>query len=417
MALLLYINGQLVDLDPKQHIAQTKQVNDLNSLQNRQASYTNKFKLPKTATNLKIMNFLTLPGNNSAIPYQKNECSLYSADTGECFVYKGWAVISDGGSDFEVVIYDGIIDLYKIIENVSLADLDLSELQHEKSISEILLSWTTNKPYKYILADYNGGTQIDYGFPNITTPTINIDYLVPSVSVAWLWNLIFTTYGISYSGSIFNMQEFKNLWLTYPKGLSTGDSAEELFESSDCGYESSGGQVKTIYIGYNSTTTNEIIAVDNRHLKVSESGYYRIEVAGNLTTKSLILNNSKKFKLFLGKNSHFVPAHQVQEVVVVGDNMMPGEDFERKKLIYLNAQDSVCLLIGKASGESSSNGFKLQQATAMSVKLVKVNQNEYDFAEGFSGLSVRDFLTEVIQRFGLTLFKDKYTNNYEFLTP
>lgn len=63
--MLLYINGQLADLDSNQAIAQTKQVNDLNSLDNRQTNYTNKFKLPKTANNIRIMGYLTLAGNNS----------------------------------------------------------------------------------------------------------------------------------------------------------------------------------------------------------------------------------------------------------------------------------------------------------------------------------------------------------------
>jgi hypothetical protein len=97
VGLILYINGQQVDLDPEQIIAQTKQVNDLNSLENRQANYTNKFKVPKTAGNLRIMQFLSLTGNTSPVPYQENLCSLYS-DNGECFIYNGRAVVSDNGA-------------------------------------------------------------------------------------------------------------------------------------------------------------------------------------------------------------------------------------------------------------------------------------------------------------------------------
>src|SRR5690606_24210545 len=138
-----------------------RQVNDLNSLDDRQASYTNKFKLPKTSTNLKIMQFLTLPGNRSGIPYQKNECSLYS-DSGECFVHKGWAVITDGGDTFEAVIYDGVIDLYKAIENKNLSYLTLDEADHEKTVANVAGAMYSPAagypPYTYIMADYNGKT-------------------------------------------------------------------------------------------------------------------------------------------------------------------------------------------------------------------------------------------------------------------
>ncbi len=103
LSLLLYINGQRIDLEPGQTIAQTKQVNDLNSLDNRQASFTNKFKVSKTSNNIKVMDFLTVTGNNSVVPYRENECSLF-AENGECFIYKGRAVITEGGDDYDVVV-------------------------------------------------------------------------------------------------------------------------------------------------------------------------------------------------------------------------------------------------------------------------------------------------------------------------
>ena len=212
--MLLYINKQLVDLDSNQTIAQTKQVNDLNSLENRQTNYTNKFRLPKTANNIRIMGFLTLAGNNSDIPYQKNECSLFS-DNGECFVYNGWAVVTDGGDSFDAVIYDGIIDLYKAIENKNLSSLVLKEIEHVKDLDGVADTWNpTHESYgkcRYIMADYNGKT----GYTRILNTTYaGIDYLMPSVNVAWLWDKIFSTYEVAYSGSVFHTQQFKNLWMT-----------------------------------------------------------------------------------------------------------------------------------------------------------------------------------------------------------
>jgi hypothetical protein len=50
------------------------------------------------------------------------------------------------------------------------------------------------------------------------------------------------------------------------------------------------------------------------------------------------------------------------------------------------------------------------------VKLSKVEAGNVDFENSFADFSIRDFLTEVVHRFGLTIFKDKYTNAYEFRT-
>ena len=208
MSLILYINGQLADLSPGQVIAQTRQVNDLNSLQNRQTSYTNKFSLPKTAHNIKLLDYLTLTGNSSNVPYQKNTCSLYS-HSGECFVYNGWAVVTDGGDSYDCVVYDGIIDLYKAIENQSMANLDLDDLNHSKNPANVAASWheESNLAYRYIIADYNGNlTHVGDG----TGIYLNMDYLVPSVKVSWLWHKIFDehNFGQQPTGSIFSQPDF-----------------------------------------------------------------------------------------------------------------------------------------------------------------------------------------------------------------
>lgn len=414
MSLILYINGQLADLDTGQVIAQTKQVNDLNSLDDRQASYTNKFSLPKTATNLKIMQFLTLPGNNSLIPYQENKCSLYS-DTGECFVFNGRAVITDGGDDFDVVVYDGIIDLYKAIENTPISAVGLQELDHVKSTAEIMTSWLLqDPPYRYILADYNGDT----GTTNATPATVNVDYLVPSVSVKYLWEKVFAYYGFPYSGSVFDTEKFKNLWLTFPKGVSTGDNEISVFSNSLSTYESaySGNNLYTYYTGYSEYEADDnVVLIQNRHLKVMEPGHYRLEVTGNLNSRT-VLGMPKSAKVYVGKNSHYLPANAVQSIGHIKDHIQSQTDFSGQLTFSLNAYDSVCVMIAKATYATESNGFYLASPCTMNVTLVKINENEFSFSEVMGDFLIKDLLTEVVQRFGLTMFKDKYTNHYEFLT-
>src|SRR5690606_198692 len=117
---------------------------------------------------------------------KRNECYLYDRLTGECYVYKGWAIIKESTGVYKTYVYDGNLDLYKTIENFMLKDLDLSELVHAKDLDTVIASWS-NEIYRYILADYGGKTSFD-GPP---TPKINIDYLTPSVRVKWLWEKLF----------------------------------------------------------------------------------------------------------------------------------------------------------------------------------------------------------------------------------
>ena len=420
MSLLLYINGQLADLEAGQAIAQTKQVNDLNSLDNRQTNYTNKFKLPKTAANIRIMDFLTLPGNTSEAPYRHNECSLYS-ESGECFVYKGRAVITDGGDHYEAVIYDGIVSLYKAIENASMAELELKDLEHRKSVAAVVDSWNPalNKPYRYILADYNGNT----GNTNsILFPTINVDYLVPSVNVAWLWAAIFAKYGFSYSGSVFLTQQFKNLWLTYPKGIDTTDEGLDIFASSDFNYVNrpviDDGDVywRTLLLKFPEPSTNDLqylnFDVNQYRLKVREAGYYKVTLTGNI-------NSRDAMHIFLGKDITYTTSGALNSVTpykTFAYAQVPDEDFTHSRAMYLEANESLSLMMRHHEGTTHAIRFDGDAWESLEITMQKLTLSDVSFADAFAELPIRDFLNEIVHRFGLTLYKDRYENHYEFLT-
>ena len=435
MSLLLYINGQLTDLDAGQIIAQTKQVNDLNSLDNRQASYTNKFKLPKTATNVKIMDYLTVTGNNSNIPYQKNECSLFSA-TGECFVYKGWAVITDAGNDYEAVIYDGIIDLYKAIENISLGNLGLSELTHKKTVDEAINTWQNylfnpqDTKYLYILADYNGNT----GATNITDSNaqrhVNIDYLIPSVNVKWLWDKIFSTFNYTYEGGVFNTQNFKNLWMTFPKALNTtGDNNVTLFNSSNYTfpYHTSSALFNFYYARFTTAQTNTLPQYTNNiHLKVGQAGTYMLKIKGILYGKKTVNDEPRNSRIVIGKNAEaitgvvgFGVAPLLPGGNVFGtaaDDLPQGIEFNlESESFQLNTSDSICLVV---TGSANGQGYMLapNSSNSLEVTLVRTDANEVNFAAALTDFSIKDFLNEIVQRFGLTMFTAKDSKEYTFLT-
>ncbi|MFL9845078.1 hypothetical protein [Flavobacterium rhizosphaerae] len=418
MSLLLYINGQQVDLDAGSIIAQTKQVNDLNSLDNRQASYTNKFKLPKTGRNIKIMEYLSLPGNNSAIPYQKNECSLYS-ETGECFVYKGWAVITDGGDDYEAVIYDGIIDLYKKMENKKMSDIDISELTHTKSLQNVIASWdaSQNLKYRYILADYNGD-KYTLQIPPVIAPftnAINLDYLIPSAKVEYLWQQVFTQFGFTYSGEIFHTENFKKMWLTFPKGVSPEDLNTTLLESdtplqASMQTQTTHGYRNFYTLTYGNITTNALTDGNIIHWRAPETGLYRLTISGKLKTNKGIA------ALYLAKNAQGMALYDTQPYVTIIEDTAGNTEFEETVNFNLQQNDTVCMVIKlKHTGLSNANFIDFEDSE-LNLQFIQVSGNPINFQEGFEGLSVKDFLNEIVYRFGLTMYKDKFSNNYHFLT-
>jgi hypothetical protein len=118
---------------------------------------------------------------------------------------------------FITLQYMMVILIY-IKENTTLGDLNLTGLTHTKDVATVVNTFTaTTLPYKYILADYNGQATYTSTSGGTSATTINVDYLVPSVKVSYLWDNLFSTYGFTYSGSIFSSPDFTNLYLTYPK--------------------------------------------------------------------------------------------------------------------------------------------------------------------------------------------------------
>jgi hypothetical protein len=377
----LIINGIDIELTDKQTIARTLQVNDILTLSNRQTNYTNTFSIKKTDKNKQTFDMLGVVGATSFLPYQKNECYLYT-DDGECMVYKGWAVIQSTDKEYKINIYDGNIDLYKAIENKSLGDLDLSEIDHTKNLASVVNTFTANLNYKYLVADYNG--EMVYN-----TNRINIDYLVPSAKVSYLWNKIFTTYGFTYSGSVFNTVDFTNLWLSYPKSIPFQGTPITIFD-------------------YQTSAVTEQ-APPSINYTITQSGTYLLDLndLSSGTCYAFIWNA-------LGYTGQFYQAFNFP--LLNGNPIATGFPIQLQigdviTSQYLIDPTSVTLNPGEYAIYQFEVGDYLYETS-----LYFYPSQIISFSDELKDFSTKDFITEILNRFGLTPFKDKYENHYRFLT-
>lgn len=434
--MILYIAGRKIELSEKTKVAQTKQANDLISLNTRQTNYTNRFKIPLTSSNKKAMAFLGIVGGTSQLPYQRNDAYLYS-ESGECFIYNGFAVIkSTNQKEYDVNIYDGNIDIYKSIENKNLSFLDLSEITHQKNLTNVVDSFTSNLNYKYIIADYNGKALYD-------TTKINIDYLVPSVKVKYLWDKIFSEFGYTYSGSVFDTFDFNNLWMTYPKGILSTAPAVDLYQSNDLDFveiNPIGTQPFQInyrsstYLKQNTNTLNNLQQIFNdRHFKIFDAGNYKIQITGSIRNRGLravwsgatLITQTYAIKcdLWLAKNSEGITNSDNVTLVQQLQSGLGGDSFSDVGVInvdtIINMQDNESLCFVLVEDGSSFNiiayAYSIED-TPIDVTISKIDDQIIDFDEAFINFKIKDFFNEVLYRYGLTPYKDKYTNNYNFLT-
>lgn len=401
----LIINNIQIELEPSKPIARTLQVNDIASLNNRQANFTPTFSIPRTANNIRAFSMLGIVGNNSNIPYQRNE-AYYYAENGECLIYKGWAIITATDKEFKCNLYDGAIDFYKAIENDTLASLPLDEINHVKTLDNVIDSFNGLTTYKYILADYNGKAL--YGGSKI-----NIDYLVPSVPISYLWDKIFEYYGFTYVGEVFNKFDFQNLFLTFPKGV--GSTIPDIEYFSGTPDVISLGLTPTRYFKFNTNTLSETttIDLDLTRIKTNQTGLFRIEIDGDIQVNTFG-GGSIIVQLCYALNTEGIsnPNDIVSYEVLTTIEKLTLNNLNVNRLININDEnDSLYFFIRVNYGPITS-----VPTNTLSFAISKVENQSIDFDVAFIDLKTKDFLNEVLTRFSLTPFKDKYSNEITFKT-
>lgn len=393
----IVLDGVYLDMSPEESLDFTAQVNTIAAIDSRQASYSPSYKLPKTSKNVRALGGLGMASDSSSIPYKKPNCMLFIE--GFAFIVNGWLNVKETTQDYySIYIYSGIVNFFKAIENKTLGDLDLSALDHVKNLNSVVASFS-NPAYKYLITDYNGLSH--YGQ---NSDVINIDYLIPSASVAFLWDKIFTTYGFSYEGSVFSLEDFSNLWLSYPKYIAV-DGTTELINTSGSRYvdtfESNGNEAN-YYRGIFAPAL-----VDGRSFTAPETGKYKI---------SLHVVNSYQFPLSatvvyrMSINQEGINYINRSNVIVLGSYPASAMDQTMTSFVTLNAGDIISFY-----DYMYMNGF-LRWGSSWDIKIEKVVEGVGDFSEELKDFQISDFCKDIFNRFCLTPFADEFSDVIKFKT-
>lgn len=407
----LYINGNEIILPIGQPIAKTLQVNDIGNISDRQSNFTRTINIPKNPINVKAFDFLGVIGNDSNVPYQKNTANYFVGN--ECLIYNGWGNVSESSDSYKLNIYDGIVDFYKVIENKFINDVGISGLNHTKTVDNVINSWTGSTPYRYMIADYNGKkTYVPTGTTS-TQEVINIDYLIPSANVKFIWDRIFDYFGFTYEGDVFNTANFTNLWLSYPKPVPTLVPSkllinQQTFVPNQYFY--------TYYDGYTQLTGSQWFAwLFNTPFTTS---YANVVAAGTTTTSfGDVIPNASHIDI-LQNGTYAIDLSGITSTSTVNYFIKrDGILFETGELIPNILNNGLTKLFDCLSGDSVS--FLLTNPIAnfsFSQRFTKVDGYEVNFEDVFIDFKVKDFINEILQRFSLTMFPSKYENKLSFLT-
>lgn len=394
----IFYQGTALDMYAERSLRYTIQANDIAELKDRQASHSNSYSLPKTPKNVRILGGLGIASDTSREPYNKPAVQLKI--DGFDFVVKGWITIKETDDEYKIAIYSGVIEFFKAIENKTLGgDLDLSEINHTKNLATVLASFT-NPNYRYLISDYNGLSH--YG---VDDKKINIDFLVPSVNVEYLWKKVHSAYGFTYSGALFDNVKFKNLWITYPKSLSLENSTEVLDTTS------------SRYIDYRNNSTG------------NDEYYYTGLYAPDLVyTRNFIAPTKGSYKLFFTADVTFNannPSTTVFYYASLNQDDLPfiGRVNPINLAVISNANTSISAerIIEMEAGDTlqfyayyKMNGF-LRWNTNYNIRIDQLDAGEVSFSDQLADFSITDFVKEIVNAHGLTAFPDEHSKDINYL--
>lgn len=408
----IIVNNERLELEDKaQNIKYSMQINDIFDLSTVNASYTNAFSIPKNPKNTQIFKMLGLVADPSRVPYERLEARLL--DNGFPLIQKGWLKITETSDSYKINIVDGIVDFFKDIENKTIGrDLVLTELNHRKDLNTVVESFT-NPYYKYIVADYGG--------KNITATDddelgYNIDYLVPSANVPFIWGRIFSTFGYTFSGTIFDDVNFSSLWLSYPKAPEAADVTEPILVA---------GLEKLNY-------TQDILPPDKEFEQAYDWSITNIIEGSLIANWSYVIPSTQNFRIkviprgYIDVIRSFAPSvvqvpYQVQ--VFRGSNQIMSVNTSSSEEIDVSYDDyfsegeiiSFRIVVPSETTEARIILYRLLLEN-LKVNIYKLSFGDVSFNNALSDFPIKDFIKEIIWRFGLTPVTDSVLKHITFYT-
>jgi hypothetical protein len=382
----LYLNGELVDVDPKTEIIETKQINSLFELKDRQTSFTNNFTVLLTNETSRILDRLGDTYNTSIKPYRTLTPQVYRGGTPT--ITDGRFVIKrvDKRKKIKGSIQSGIVDFFDAIGGESLSSLNYTGVSHVFNEATVLSSFSNEWSDGYIYSIS------DYGLTDATE--IDFRYQAPSLFIKWIWEQIFIDAGFTYSyrgaENPLDSLGFKSKILTLNKGFISSTDADPPELKLECN-----GIDTIVEDGRKYIRMIEVLDPDNYHsisespnnneslIMVTSNNYFQITLDGTI-------NNGAQIVVELDDNTFLITASGV---------------FSESIFVYLSVNSKI-KIYSTGANYSYNFIFKMFRNNNQSV----INFNSY-----LSNVKKKDFFKAVLQTYGLMFQREKGTNNYEFI--
>lgn len=278
--LLVYLNDVWNRLDIYEDIPITVVIQEVDTtiLDGRKSSYSKQFVIPNTDNNANILEHYFEVNGIDFNPLQKVDCVVQYRGTDIFVGYMRLSAVINNPNyvDYEVYILGDIGDFASEIRNITLQDLDWTDLLHELSYSSITTSWSANTTdtdglfggkilypmINYGLTYSSGNTPTwTYTFDeprSFDSPTRPVPESVwkPAIRIKEVVDRIFARTGYEIDSEFFETDYFRSMYMdTFVNGklgvdVASGVSNQNIFKiytNSSVVYNNASGNIQLLF--------------------------------------------------------------------------------------------------------------------------------------------------------------------------
>lgn len=377
-------------------ITYVKRASDIGDISKAASSYAWSFKIPRSPHNQAVLEGLGINGSTSRKPYEKIPVTIL--DNGYPIEVDGrLKIMSTTRTEYKATVQAGIIEFFQQIGKDTVSPIiDLSEMNHELTLQEVLDSWAGLTPYKYIVAFYNREyKETDYNGSDVTD--MSIISMTPSLSMEFLFQKIFTYYEWTYD--LPPGVSIENDWITYPNAVDQqelpSDIVMELTGIDQLNDPTPYQIIQFNQVGYD---PNFVTALQNGvSFTITSYGNYTIQLPGVSVHYQPSGQDVAPIKVF--KNGvEIYQSNEYAQSIYFGA-LVPGDEF--KFFVSYGLPDGI-------------SGWDL--IFDQSLKVTHHPEGQIDFVSAFIDYKVIDFIKEVMIRKGLIAFVRSEQKHIEFKT-
>ena len=229
---------QRLDLFKDEKISITSQIGNANDIGKLYTDYTQTFSIPASKTNNQILSHWYESSIDNGFDHRMRYDAFIEVNThrfrdGTIQLEK--ADKKDGFIEsYSVTFYGNLVQLKDIIKDDKLNTLDYTSLNHGYTSSAVRARITTvgslngvkypliGNAYKY---SYQDATATDI---TTTTGAIKWNELFPAITLASIFSFIQAKYGVIFTGSFFNLEQWKKLHLYLKNALSMSEITQRF---------------------------------------------------------------------------------------------------------------------------------------------------------------------------------------------